>query len=151
MQTQPNDSKETNGINRKQLKEVLTRWEGAVNACERDGDDSDTAVKELTDSRAALLDLLQEAKLVLDNPNSPRWQHIAGKALKDWATAIMETRGVTRAVARENILNMIAAWTTVEISKAAGVIPETSSITMCSADIGKVSPVLLDHLPEGSH
>ena len=43
------------------LERTLIRWEGAVSRCERDGDDSDEAVKELADSRQALLDLLKLA------------------------------------------------------------------------------------------
>lgn len=43
------------------IERTLRRWEGAVYACERDGDDSDEAVKELDDSRQALLSLLREA------------------------------------------------------------------------------------------
>jgi hypothetical protein len=47
------------------LEKVLTRWEGAVSAVERDGDDSPEALQELTDSRTALLALLKRA-LVAD-------------------------------------------------------------------------------------
>lgn len=47
------------------LVDVLTRYEGAVSACERDGDDSDEAVTEMTDARAQLLDLLRQAKVKL--------------------------------------------------------------------------------------
>lgn len=43
------------------LERTLTRWEGAVSAVERDGDDSGDAVKELDDSRAALLVVLKLA------------------------------------------------------------------------------------------
>jgi hypothetical protein len=87
MQTQPNAEN---------LHRALTRYEGAISACERDGDDSNEAVNELAAARSALLDILFVA---LNNlPDSP-----------------------------------------------------TSTRTMCRADIGKVSPALLDHLPEGSH
>jgi hypothetical protein len=44
-----------------ELHDILTRWEGAVSACERDGDDSPEAVKELEESRAALLVVLRRA------------------------------------------------------------------------------------------
>lgn len=43
------------------LLKILTRYEGAVNECEGQGDDSDEAVKELEEARAALLDVLRKA------------------------------------------------------------------------------------------
>ncbi len=43
------------------LEKTLRRWEAAVSVCERDGDDSDTAVLELNQSREALLVLLRKA------------------------------------------------------------------------------------------
>lgn len=44
-----------------ELHDILIRWEGAVSAVERDGDDSEAALKELADSRAALLAVLRRA------------------------------------------------------------------------------------------
>lgn len=44
-----------------ELHDILMRWEGAVYTVERDGDDSEAAMKELTDSREALLALLRRA------------------------------------------------------------------------------------------
>lgn len=41
------------------LEDILRRYEGAVNECESAGNDSDEAVKELAEARAALLDLLR--------------------------------------------------------------------------------------------
>ncbi len=46
------------------LENIFRRWEAAVFVCERDGDDSDAAVEELDDSRAALLVLLRKALAV---------------------------------------------------------------------------------------
>lgn len=43
------------------LEKVLRRWEGAVSAVERDGDDSPETIKELDESRAALLVVLRKA------------------------------------------------------------------------------------------
>jgi len=43
-----------------ELETVLRRWKGAVSAVERDGDDSPETIKELDDSRAALLTLLKQ-------------------------------------------------------------------------------------------
>jgi hypothetical protein len=43
------------------LHDVLTRYEGAVNATERDGDDSEAAVMELKEAREALLTVLRQA------------------------------------------------------------------------------------------
>ena len=37
-----------------------------------------------------------------------RWELVVGKALKDWATRIMENTGMTRAEARGVILRKIA-------------------------------------------
>ena len=53
MQTPPNHDDLTN---------TLMRYEGAVSAVERDGDDSDAAVKEMEDAREALLTVLREAR-----------------------------------------------------------------------------------------
>lgn len=47
-----------------ELEAVLVRWEGAVSTCERDGDTSDAAVKEMEESRAALLVVLRRAMKV---------------------------------------------------------------------------------------
>lgn len=47
------------------LKNILVRYEGAVSACERDGDDSDIAVEELSAARTALLNVLLKAKAAL--------------------------------------------------------------------------------------
>lgn len=47
----------------KELNDTLVRYEGAVSACERDGDDSDTAVAELAAARSALLAVLIQAKI----------------------------------------------------------------------------------------
>lgn len=55
------DNRASEKIQAEDLEKVLTRWEGAVSACERDGDDSLEAERELTDSRAALLSLLKKA------------------------------------------------------------------------------------------
>jgi hypothetical protein len=44
-----------------ELHDILIRYEGAVSRTERDGDDSEDAVKELTDSREALLAVLRKA------------------------------------------------------------------------------------------
>lgn len=44
-----------------ELHDILMRWEGAVSAVERDGDDSEEAMKELADSREALLVVLRKA------------------------------------------------------------------------------------------
>jgi hypothetical protein len=63
-----------------------------------------------------------------------RWEHIIGKVLKDWATAIMRTNRNTRAEAREIILTLITALKNVEESKA---------FLLTKFDT--------DHLPEGSH
>lgn len=43
------------------LHDILTRYEGAVGEVERDGNDSDEAVKELQDARNALLTVLRKA------------------------------------------------------------------------------------------
>lgn len=55
------DNRAAEKIASAELEKVLTRWEGAVSACERDGDDSPEAEKELADSRLALLSLLKKA------------------------------------------------------------------------------------------
>jgi len=36
-----------------------------------------------------------------------RWEHVVGKAVKDWVTATMQKRGVTRAEARKIVLDDI--------------------------------------------
>jgi hypothetical protein len=36
-----------------------------------------------------------------------RWENVVGKALKNWVTAVMEKRGVTREVARKIVLDDI--------------------------------------------
>lgn len=48
------------------LKKVLIRWEGAVSEVEREGNDSPEAIKELDESRAALLGILRQAKIQLE-------------------------------------------------------------------------------------
>lgn len=45
---------------------VLQRWEGAVSEVEREGNDDPEELKELTDSRAALMDLLRRARVNLE-------------------------------------------------------------------------------------
>ena len=55
-------------LSTEQLENALRRYEGAVNATERDGDDSAEAVQELDDARAALLDILQAAKIIIERP-----------------------------------------------------------------------------------
>lgn len=47
------------------LEKTLIRYEGAVSECEREGDDSNEAVAELTAARSALLAVLIQAKLNL--------------------------------------------------------------------------------------
>lgn len=138
MPTQPNT------VNHERLSAVLVRWEQAVYANTEDniGDDVDAVAKELTESRDAVLDLLRDVRIVVENPDSDRWEYVVGKALKDYATALMGVLGKTRAEARELILHRLAVLTA-ELTRV-----ETQ--TICSADIGKVS-VILDHLPEGSH
>jgi hypothetical protein len=59
MQTPPNTE---------DLHKMLTRYEGAVSACERDGDDSDEAINELAAARSALLDILFVALNNLSDP-----------------------------------------------------------------------------------
>lgn len=41
------------------------------------------------------------------NPESKRWENVVGKAVKDWTTAIMASRGVTREDARQVVLGFI--------------------------------------------
>lgn len=48
------------------LLKVLTRYEGAVNECEVQGNESAEAVQELEQARAALMDLLKQAKVTLE-------------------------------------------------------------------------------------
>lgn len=48
------------------LHDTLVRYEGAVSAVERDGDDSDAAVGELAAARTALLNLLRAARTKLE-------------------------------------------------------------------------------------
>jgi len=48
-------------MSRDDLRNALTRYEGAVSACEREGDDSEEAVAELESAREALLDILHAA------------------------------------------------------------------------------------------
>lgn len=67
-----------------------------------------------------------------------RWERVCGHALKDWATALMNNRGVTRAEARKQILGIIAAETCNE---------QALSVANAEARAAR----LLDHLPEGSH
>jgi hypothetical protein len=50
-----------------ELEKTLIRYEGAVSTCERDGDDSDEAVKELLAARSALLAVLVQAKIDLQH------------------------------------------------------------------------------------
>lgn len=45
---------------------VLQRWEGAVSEVEREGNDGAEELKELTESRAALMDLLRRARVKLE-------------------------------------------------------------------------------------
>lgn len=33
-----------------------------------------------------------------------RWEHVSGKALKDWVTHVMQTHQMTRAEARQHVL-----------------------------------------------
>lgn len=107
---------------------VLTRYEGAVNACEVDGDDSDAAVKELEAAREGLLAVLRKALDVELNTesdtlnprhDSKRWERVVGKAIKDWTTAIMAARKMTREKAREHVLSLIRTYTDVEQSEVA--------------------------------
>lgn len=49
-----------------QLHDTLMRYEGAVSTVERDGDDSEEAVKELADARAALLNILKQCKVQIE-------------------------------------------------------------------------------------
>ena len=55
-------------LSSEQLENALRRYEGAVSATERDGDDSAEAVQELDDARAALLDILRAAKIIIERP-----------------------------------------------------------------------------------
>jgi hypothetical protein len=50
---------------REELYNLLIRYEGAVSACERDGDESDEAYTELKTARDALLNVLVQAKVSL--------------------------------------------------------------------------------------
>lgn len=136
-----------NTVNHERLSAVLARWEQAVYANTEDniGDDVDAVAKELTESRDAVLDLLRDARVVAENPDSPRWEYVIGKALKDYATALMGTLGKTRAEARDLILHRIAVLT--------AELTAVETRTMCTADTCHVGCTIapLDHLPEGSH
>jgi hypothetical protein len=48
------------------LLNVLTAYEGAVSAVEHDGDDSPATLKELEDARAALLNVLRQCKVQIE-------------------------------------------------------------------------------------
>ena len=150
MQTQP---KPDNSVNTQRLKKVLGRYESAV-AENAEGLSDESDVKELETARAELLDILREARIVVENHDSPRWEYAVGKALKDWATAIMENRGVTRAVARERIMDAIKLMTATEYpSLNPNVVRE---YIVQGAESGRIQTsepnfTQLDHLPEGSH
>lgn len=45
-----------------ELRDTLVKYEGCVSRVERDGDDSDEAVKELADAREALMSVLRAAR-----------------------------------------------------------------------------------------
>lgn len=47
---------------REKLHDTLLAYEGCVNECEREGDDSDEAIEALRVSREALMDVLIEAR-----------------------------------------------------------------------------------------
>lgn len=42
-----------------------------------------------------------------DERKNDRWEYVVGKALKDWVTATMAKRGVTREEARKIVLDDI--------------------------------------------
>lgn len=42
---------------------------------------------------------------------SDRWENVVGKSLKDWVTAVMATRKITRDEARKVVLTEIKALT----------------------------------------
>lgn len=133
MPTQPNEHLYPKGsVNHERLKTVLVRWEQAVYAQEDAiGDDADAAVKELNESREAVLELLRDAKVVADAPESKRWEYVIGKVLKDWATALMATGELTREKAREVILVNVMSST-------------------ARAQAARRAVADHDHLPEGS-
>lgn len=126
-------------VNHERLNAVLVRWEQAVyaNANIEDvvGDDVDDVAKELTDSREAVLELLRDARVVVEAPQSTRWEYVIGKKLKDWATAIMQNRAVTREAARTHIEYAVSILTAREYPAITPTRPDAQ----------------LDHLPEGSH
>jgi hypothetical protein len=93
----------------------LTRYETAIRAAAESQYSDDEALAELKAARQSLSDLSRVAKAAFDAKfTPPEGDRLFGRALKDWATAIMENRGVTRAVARERILEAIKLMTTRE-------------------------------------
>ena len=129
----------------------MARYEAAVKAVfGTTSDNGAEAVKELSSARQSLADLNRVAKAAFDAKFEAVNDRPMGKALKDWATAIMANRHITRDNARAFILERIKVMTKIENEP----VDPMFNIEGCtSGRIQSSEPnfTQLDHLPEGSH
>jgi hypothetical protein len=132
----------------------FARYEAAVKRVYQDHDSD--GLKELESARQSLADISRKAHAAFDAKHVPaEGDRLFGKALKDWATAMMENRGVTRAVAREKIMLAIQMLTAREYpALTPNVVREYELIDPYV--VGETDPRVhamlpTDHLPEGSH
>jgi hypothetical protein len=158
----------------------LARYEAAVKRIYEDKDITRESVAELSSAKQSMSDISRIAKAAFDEKfTPPEGDRIFGKALKDWATAMMENRGVTRAVARDRIMAAIKLMNAREYPALTPNVVREYVVEGCesgriqssepnftevertahdhllpvSGDLSDVHSVLnmLDHLPEGSH
>ena len=93
----------------------MNRYEAAVRGThEGGGNGGEEVVKELKAARQSLSDLSRIAKAAFDAKFEAVNDRPMGKALKDWATAIMANRHITRDNARAFILERIKVMTKIE-------------------------------------
>jgi hypothetical protein len=131
----------------------MARYEAAVKAVFGTlSDNGPEAVKELSSARQSLADLNRVAKAAFDAKFEAVNDRPMGKALKDWATAIMAHRHITRDNARAWILDAIKVMTGIENEQPNFTEVDREAV---DANIRATHPdfrgVQLDHLPEGSH
>lgn len=122
--------------------ERFARYERALGAVYGKQINTDEAHGELRAARQSLMDISRRARVAFDAKFvPPPGDRLFGKVLKDWATALMKSGGVTRAKAREIILTYLET----EVANAQRYKCAPATCTPgCT-----VMP--LDHLPEGSH
>ena len=157
MQTQPNELEQAAQASKwGDYLDRFARYEAALNRIHHQNDGSVEAFKELSSARQSLSDITRIAKAAFDAKFEAINDRPMGKALKDWATAIMKNRNITRDNARAFILEGIKVMTKIENEPVDPVFnvegAQSGRIQSSEPNFTEVERrAQLDHLPEGSH